>query len=109
MTPDKNKTIQLELVTTQNFTGFDVLNGGKRVALWGPGKGGHLSIKNKFADASPQFKAAFHALGPVEHIPAEAGKKNFSTPCGGTNFYGTVRDISLEQAREFLNRNGFEV
>jgi hypothetical protein len=81
---------------TRSFNGIDLWNGG-RVALWGRGHGGNLSVKT---NASNGLKAAFDARG------AQVWKNN-STPQGGTGYYKTLLQISWEDAKAFLEQNGY--
>lgn len=92
------KTMQnVKITMKRSYKGIDLV-GGRRVGLWGTGRGGNLSLKN---DVLPVVKKAFDARG------AEVWNAPGSTPHGGTNFYKTLLGISWFEAKAFLESNGY--
>jgi hypothetical protein len=100
---------KITLIKKDDYTNihpFPRRGGNDKIALWGPLHGGNLSLKNELVAADPALRTAFDALG-AQPWPTTKGAPH-TTPHGGPNFHGTLRNITLAEAMNFFRENGYE-
>lgn len=102
---------QLTLISVGNYVGihpFPREGANDKVAIWGALNGGNFSLKNKMVRSDKELAEAFSRLGAAPWPPPPSFKgKLHTTPHAGSNFYGTVLNVSLGEAVAFLEQNGY--
>lgn len=103
----------LILIQTNSYVGihpFPRLGANDKVAIWGPGNGGNLSLKNELVQRDKSLGEAFSRLGAAPWPPPPSFKGTpYTAPNGGPNFCGTVQNISLEEAVAFFEEHGYSL
>lgn len=88
---------------------FPRVRANDKIAVWGPLRGGNLSLKNSLVLEAPALGAAFMARGAQPWVvPNHVGIPH-STPHGGANFYATLTGITRQDAIQFLAEHGYEL
>lgn len=101
----------LILIHTNGYVGihpFPRVGANDKVAIWGASNGGNLSLKTKLVKADTDLAKGFARLGaaPWPSPPTFNGKPH-TTPHGGSNFCGTVLNISFESAKALFEEHGY--